>query len=335
MKRIVSLVLFFSIQIFAQEVKSTTNSFFDDSELKEYALKNILVEGEVENPGLVELTSLPLCSIAIKEVVFENNKDKIKGAYFYSGYSLYDIINSKTVKKTNEKDFKPFVDLYVVVSNDKGEKTVFSWGEIYYTKDNFKSMLSKDVRAINPSKMKMKWPLPDDPRIICANDAFNYRFISNPTKITVKSFEGLFSSEKKENMFSPKINLKSEIQSVTIAEIKNIEKRSSTSIGYGHGMGIKGINLVEGYLLKDVIKNNIKLERNDYQNTIVVVSAKDGYRSVFSLSEVMNRSDNEDFLLIDNKDYPESGRFALFATPDFFVDRNVRSIEKIEVILIK
>lgn len=335
MKKISLLVLLFSIQLFAQEVKSTTNSFFDDSESKEYSLTNILVDGEVENSGTVDLSTLPLSRIAIKEVDFINGKDKIKGAYFYSGYSLHDIINPKTVKKANEKDFKPYVDMYVVISNNKGEKAVYSWGEIYYTRDNFKTLLAKNVRAINPSKMKMKWPLPEEPRIICANDAFNSRFISNPTKITVKSFEGTFSSEKKENMYSPQIILKTETQTVTIAEITNVEKRSSINIGYGHGMGIKGINPVEGYLLKDVIKSNIKLEREDFKNAFVVVSAKDGYRCVYSLSEIMNRSDNEDFLLVDNKDSKENGRFSLYSTPDLFVDRNVRSVEKIEIFHIK
>ena len=66
---------------------------------------------------------------------------------------------------------------------------------------------------------------------------------------------------------------------------------------------------------------------------MVVISAKDGYRSSFSLAEVLNRNDSEDFMVVDKGlDDQHDGRFALFVPGDFFVDRNVRSIAKIEVL---
>jgi hypothetical protein len=42
-----------------------------------------------------------------------------------------------------------------------------------------------------------------------------------------------------------------------------------------------------------------------------------------------------DFLLIEKNDSKEEGKYNLFATPDFFVDRNVRSVEKIEILQVK
>ena len=64
---------------------------------------------------------------------------------------------------------------------------------------------------------------------------------------------------------------------------------------------------------------------------IAIGSAKDGYRVVLSLSEIMNRNDNEDFLLVDKKDTPGSGRYMLYPACDFFADRDVRAIEKLEL----
>jgi len=41
------------------------------------------------------------------------------------------------------------------------------------------------------------------------------------------------------------------------------------------------------------------MEPGKRPDTIAVVSAKDGYRSVFSASEIMNRSDDKEILLND------------------------------------
>jgi len=336
MKRLFLFFCFLAIPLFAQELKENTSSFFDESEVKEFILKNIMVEGEVESPGMVDLSTLPIRNLPVKEFSFLNGKDKFIGSYYYSGYSLFDILNSKKVKKANQADFKPFVDLYVIVENDKGEKAVFSWGEIYYGKDNFQFLISKSVNAINPSKLKMKWPFPAEPRLICNRDAYNVRFIANPTKITIKSFSGNFAKQKPAEIFSPEIKIISGSKTETIEDIKSsVEKRKYKNIGYGHGMGYKGVKDVDGYLLKDILKAAMEFPYAELQNSIVCVSAKDGYRATYSLSEIINRSDNEDFLLSDRSDSKEDGKYSLFAAPDFFVDRNVRAVEKIEIVRVK
>jgi hypothetical protein len=53
------------------------------------------------------------------------------------------------------------------------------------------------------------------------------------------------------------------------------------------------------------------------------------------MSEIANRSDNLDFLLIDRKGSQEEGRYSMFATADFFVDRNVKAIEKMEIVRLR
>jgi hypothetical protein len=40
-------------------------------------------------------------------------------------------------------------------------------------------------------------------------------------------------------------------------------------------------------------------------------------------------------LLIDQKESKEDGCYSIFATPDFFVDRNVKAIEKIEIVKVE
>ena len=333
MKKHILTLLLITSSLFSQNTKKGINSFFENSELKEFSIKSILVQGEVENAGFVDVSSLSIHSVPVKEVVTDVEGKKIfRGAYFYSGYSLYDILNMKAIRKTHEQEFKPAVDLYVIVENDEGKKVVLSWGEIYYSKDNCKIIIAQSVRAINPSKTKMQWPLAEKSKLICGNDLYPYRFLSNPTKITVTSAPGIYSQERMRETFSPHMSVLMGEEGVSISDISHTEKRSFDFIGYGHGMGYKGIQHVEGYVLRNVLSTAIKISEFMIPSAIVVVSAKDGYRAAFSLSEIMNRNDMNDFLLIEKNGSLEDGKFNIFATPDYFVDRNVRSVEKIEII---
>jgi len=325
------IVAFASATAIAQDTNQSTNSMFDDSAIKSLALTKITVQGEVQDPGLVELSSLPLRGAAIKEVGFENGQHSFKGAYFVSGYSLYDILNSKKVKKSAENTFGPPVDLYAIVENDKGEKAVFSWGEIYY-RNSFNILITKNIQAINPARAKTVWPLPEVPRLVSADDLLNVRYINNPSKITVKSFHGALPKDKPLDITAPEVRVVSKAASFVVKDIPaSVEKRTYTDIGYGHGMGFKGVQSVSGYLLKDLMTSNLKITPEVFGKWIVVASAKDGYRSVLSLSEVMNRSDNQDLLLIEKKE-PGAGRYMLYPVGDYFADRDVRAVEKIEII---
>lgn len=336
MKKYLALfLLFISFPVFGQELKEATNSFFDESEVKEYSLKGIMVEGEVAEPGMVEFASLPVRNVPVKELALINGKEKFIGSYYYSGYSLFDIISGKKFKKANEADFRPAVDLFVVVENAKGEKAVFSWGEIYYGKDNFQFLISKSVNAINPSKLKMKWPLPAEPRLVAARDAYNVRFISNPVRITIKSFPGTFTAIDSKEIFASSVTITFGEKKEVIPEIpSSSEKRTYKNIGYGHGMGWKGVKDVTGFTAKDVIGSKFNFSNEELASSIVCVSAKDGYRAAYSLSEIMNRSDNEDFLFVDRSDSKEDGKYTFYATPDFFVDRNIRAAERIQILQI-
>jgi hypothetical protein len=316
---------------YAQDRNQSTNSFFDDSEPRSYALKSIAIQGEVQDPGPVDLSSLPIRSIAIKELGAEKGEGAFKGAFFVSGYSLYDILSSKKVKKAPENTFMPPVDLYAIVENEKGEKAVFSWGEIFY-RNSFDILITKTIQAINPARSKATWTLPEVPRLVCAGDLLNVRYIANPTKITVKSFHGAVPKDKPKDIYSAEFRISGKTGSFTVTDIPaSVEKRSATEVGYGHGMGFKGAQKASGYLLKELIASNLKPGPEILGKYIAVASAKDGYRVVLSLSEIMNRSDNQDLLLIEKKDSPGEGRYTLFPAGDYFADRDVKAVEKIDL----
>jgi hypothetical protein len=331
MRHLGAFLILLSITVTAQTQTKPTNSYFDDSESKELVAKSILVQGEVREAGQVNLLDLPIRSIAYKEMGIENGKQVFKGAFFVSGYSLYDILDNMSYKKAAENTFNPPVDLYAIVENEKGEKAVFSWGEIYY-RNSFDILIAKTIRPINPARAKVSYVLPETPRLICAGDLVNFRFIDNPTKINIKSWRGIMPKDKPKDIYAPELKVVAKTGAFTIGDMgPATEKRTYSDVGYGHGMGFKGNDPVSGYLLKDLLAANLKLTPEMLRGWIAVGSAKDGYRVVYSLSEIMNRSDNQDFLLLDKKDTPGSGRYLLYPPADFFSDRDIRAIEKLEL----
>ena len=70
----------------------------------------------------IDLNTLPKHSITVKETTLTDGEVKFLGAYRYDGYSLYDILDSVVLKKKNEAEFPPIIDLYVEVSNEQGRE---------------------------------------------------------------------------------------------------------------------------------------------------------------------------------------------------------------------
>jgi len=313
----------------APEAKPVLNSFYERGPAAKYVLKTILVEGEVTEPGPVELAGLPLREAAVKEVVWLDGKPAFRGAYLFSGYALYDILNARPVKKARE-DFKPETDLFVIVEGAAGDKAVFSWGEIYYAANGYGALIARSARSVTAPKRDTDWPLPAEPRLVAANDLYNSRFISNPVKITVRSAPGEFPGKKHEAAYAPEFALVYGEKKMAVKDAGKAEKRAYTAAGYGHGTGFKGLKNESGFLFKDILAQ-AGLAPQEAGDKLVVVSAGDAYRAVFSLAEIINRGDNADFLVVDNAD-EKDGRFSLFSASDFFVDRNVRSVAKVEIL---
>ncbi len=321
------------------DTNDRTNDFYDNE--KTYNLKGnnfIEVTGEVANPDTVYFSGLPLHSVIIKEAVIKDNKSSFKGAYRYDGYSLYDILNNIVLKKKNQREFPPIVDLYIKISNDKGEYTIISWGELYYPVHRHEIIIAAKVMRIVPSKSHAILNLPEKTKLIVCSDLLSERNISNPTKITIKSLDTKIKINRNiKPLYSPELNIYNRNKLVeTITKLPaNIQEETIPCIFYGRGRGIHGITSFKGDYLKNVLGKYFEINKENLQHGIFVISGIDGYRAAFTFSEIMNRNDNDEVLLIDRNNYENAGKFSLFASADFFSDRAIKAINQINYLLIK
>lgn len=317
------------------DTSDMTNNFYDNVETYQLPVKDLYIDGEIANPGKVDFAYLPVRSVIVKETLLDSaGGDRFVGAYRYDGYSLFDILDKRILKKININEFKPIIDLYVEIENVKGEKVVFSWGEIYYPNDLHKILIASSVSRIVPSRTKELWPLPVESKIVGASDLVTERNISSPVRIKVKSYPHLFPVQQGMSpMYSLRIDIFSTSKKVEQIETlpENLTNATFNTIFYGRGKGIHSTTPFAGIILKELLRKYYPVTRENLKSGMICIAGKDGYRSAVSYSELFNRNDQQEFMLIKTKADEDGGHFRIFASSDFFSDRAIKSVSEIHL----
>lgn len=310
-----------------------TNCFFDNSEIFKLETVDIYVGGEVKSPGIVSFEKLPLHEIIVKETVIENGEDKFIGAFRYIGYSLADILNLFELDKANAEAFTPLVDIYVEIENNDGEKVVISWGEIYYSNNLDDIIIATAVARIVPEKTQQMWELPEQSKLVIMDDLITVRNISSPSKISVKTYKNddIVIIKGKSPVYSPILNIimNNEIIVTLDGNTDFPDTKTVHTIFYGKGRGLHGTKPTEGLSLKDVLMPYIGFEAKTLMDKLVVVVADDGYRNVYTWSEICNRNDQADILLLCDPEATDKGIFRVYPSCDFFSDRAIKGVDRI------
>jgi hypothetical protein len=312
-----------------------TNNFYDNTESYALPVKELIIEGEITNPGKVDFSQLTKHMVFVKETLLDSTGgDRFVGAYRYDGYSLFDILDKKILKKNNKSEFSPIIDLFVEIENDKGQKVVFSWGEICYPYNLHKIIIATDVSRIVPSKTKDLWTLPVTGKIVAASDLITERNISDPVRITVISYPKSFTVVKGLSpMYASEIKLFS--TKLLVGKITsipgNINNQTFNTVFYGRGKGIHSTSLFTGTQLKQLIQNYYPLNRENLQSGIFCLAGIDGYRCAVSYLELFNRNDQQEFLLVKTQPNENGGLFRIVAACDFFSDRAIKSVSEIHL----
>lgn len=320
----------------AADTSDKNNNFYDNAETYTLAVGEIEITGEIENPGKVDFSKLPKHSVIVKETLLKGDgKDSFVGAYRYDGYSLFDILNDRILKKKNAEEFKPIIDLFVEIENAKGEKVILSWGEIYYPNFLHNSIIATNVARIVPSKTKDLWPLPTENKLVVANDLITERNISSPVKITVISYRRSIPVNRDLTpLFSNEVRIfqgDKEVEKIT-ERPKKFQKETVHTIFYGRGRGIHSTQPFTGIYMKELLSTHFGINKDFLLHGMFILVGKDGYRSVYSYSEIMNRNDQAEVLLVPCEEEKDGGKFRIFPACDFFSDRAVKALTEIRFV---
>jgi hypothetical protein len=334
MKKTVFFVMMLSaLAAFGQ----ATNDFYDNTPSKKLpGTLKIEVAGEVANPGTVDLERLLLRTLIAREALMEKDGVAFVGAYRYEGYSLLDILNDRVAAKKHGADFMPQTDLLVAVENANGDKAVLSWGEIFYPAALHRVIIAASAAPIIPKETKESWPLAAGVKLVCANDLYSERGILNPTRITVFTAPLEIPNKKGlKPLFAPNFQILRPGQPDAAFDLAKVrpEHRVFPSVFYGRGKGFHGFQRFSGILLGEALKNYVTLDRETLRRGYLVAASIDGYRMAMSASELFNRNDQAEFLLLDHGEGQDGGKYAIFPAADFFSDRAIKAINMIHFFL--
>lgn len=317
------------------QIAKDGNSYYHQGEKKELKLGELLVVGEVEKEFRVDFNKIYRSSVVAKEFAMsDTGAGTFIGAYTYVGYSLHDILHPVKLKKKNSEEFRPNVDLYIEVENDKGEKVLFSWGEIFFTHHPNQVMIATEVLQVKPHKVDVDYPIGKNWRLIASGDYYNTRYLDNPTKIRICSFDKKAYTVNREldPLYAPEVLVEfpdSGAVSITRQALDGTPLRYET-VFYGMGMGYHPNDGFEGTSLNQILEPYLKnIDKAYFKNGMACFSAADGYRTVYSYSELFNSNNPVQTLMVVQEENSVNGRFRVFHPGDFFADRSVKALNEI------
>ncbi len=294
----------------------------------------IEVAGEVETAGKVDFTRLPRSEVVVREAVLGAGPGEFCGAWRYEGVALMDILRDWKLKKANAKEFNLPLDLGVIVESRSGERVVIGWGELFYATSARRIVIADRVAPIYPHKVKVEWKVPAAPRLICADDLLSERNIEHPVRLIVFSAKRQFVVNRNlKPLFADQILLHAGERRVgTIdATPRSVEKRTYPTFWYGRGTGFHGYQDFSGEMLGQILKKHFPTSRENLRRGYFLLSGVDGYRILVTYSELCNRADQADWMLLDKGAGSDGGRFTLFPPADFFSDRAVKAVSVIHL----
>lgn len=279
--------------------------------------------------------------------ICEVSKDKqFHGVFYYQGPSLQTLLKFAKIEKTGS-DFNKPIDLAIVVRNKAGQQTVLSWGELFY-RNLADVIIAIQATPFAPHTKKNDipqkyWPYLDQlqrevkfPKLVIANDFYTDRCLEEVTRIDVVDLHSEINEKKNQRLYSSQFTICGDVEiPLKIDQLPNQKRAQIMYKEVGDGQGYHGLKLFEGVSLSDLLKMS-KIRPN--ANSVLIVSAPDGYRALFSYGEIFLSERDGNIIIADqvnNAPMDKNGRFCLVTAKDLSADRHVKAIEKIEVISIK
>jgi precorrin-4 methylase len=305
----------------------------------------LTIGGAVRQPlnlGPEDLSRMESVSVRLNEVT----RDKqFRGVFTYRGVPLRTLLELATVQKETP-GFSKNIDLAVVVRSREGRAAVLSWGEIFY-KNPSEVIVAISGTPIRPHSrscdgchsMDIAQPALDQlnrkvlfPKLVVANDFFTDRSLEDVVSIEVVDLKGEAEWKGMKKLFAPKLTLVVDGKTTEITDLSGYKRMDVLAKEVGDGRGYHGLKNFSGASLREILS---KAGIGQEANAVILASSPDGYRSLFSYGEIFLAPQGERMMIADRLDgraIDENGKFVLIPPDDLAADRDVKAVERIEVV---
>lgn len=296
------------------------------------------ISGAVKQPirlTLENLSKFQSVNVRLNEVDSAKN---FRGVFNYQGIPLRALLELACIEK-EESSFSKALDMAIVVRNKAGKQVVISWGEVFY-KNPAEIIIAFSSSPIMPhrSEAYKKWsdllnqPI-GFPKLVVANDFYSDRCLEDITAIEVIDLNPNLKIQKKDPLYSSFFAITGEVKNPLQVSDLSAYVRTETMIKpVGDGKGYLGIKPIQGVPLIELLK---KAGASMDANTVYLVSAPDGYRTLLSFGELFLNPAGARILIAGqagNLPLENGGKFTLHLSDELSADRAVSAVQNIEVI---
>lgn len=341
------------------------------------APKGIALSGSVKKAGVVDaarFAALPRHAVLAKVP----GARRYRGTFETEGVSLKELLESVEIAKATNDNFDRPLDLAVIVTGRDGRKALFSWGELFLGGDEGGALLADRLRPFIPhhhdpigdarfafgtwlgpeAREKLdvsgcagchdggKLVTVDVPRGVCVvptRDVGGRRFVEDVVSIEVRQ-AGFPATARERDLPDPWV----EAPALVLPDGRSLPLDAKTTNGLarvegadvaiGLGRGFHGERRFAGGSLAALLRTKLPVGA-DPGLLAVVVTASDGYRSLYSGGEVLLSRLPENVVLVDAEEgrplVRKAGRLKAFVRGDFFVDRAVRNLAEVRVLIVR
>lgn len=307
------------------------------------------ITGTVRQPlnlSIEDLGRFQAVQVQLNEVMKDGN---FKGVFYYKGVPLRTLLDMAYIEK-EETAFSKKIDMGILVRARDGKKVVLSWGEVFYRNSN-DIIVATSASPIMPHRScalchdnkDLYQPYMEQfsrdigfPKLVIAGDEYADRSIEDIASIEVIDPRPRKPVKVTKELFSSGFSITGDVKNeITVTDLSPFPRAEEKVKSVGEGKGFHGVSDYSGASLKTILdKAGIEPDLSK----VFYVSAPDGYYSLFSYGEIYLNSNEESIIIADTangESIKDGGRFFLVPTEDLMADRDVKSVEKIEVFTLK
>jgi precorrin-2 methylase len=311
------------------------------------------ITGEVKNPlklTVEELSRFQSVEIRLNEV---SRDGSFHGVYLHQVVPLRTLLDMAGIKK-QDQPFEKELDLAVRVTNAAGRQVVLSWGEIYYgnTGEITVAFTASPVKPMMPEARCQGCHGPEIyrqsldqyerpavmPKLLLKNDFYTDRCLEGVTRIEVVDLHPKLKVDRKAKLDSKEFVVTGAVEKeLKFSSLKDFQSMEMWKKVVGVHMGYHGLHRYKGVSLAKVLE---KAGAGDELTKAVLISAPDGYRALFSSGELFQSFAGRRIMLAESVDDQSlagqrGGKYRIIVPDELVDDRDVMSVDRIEVIDLK
>jgi DMSO/TMAO reductase YedYZ molybdopterin-dependent catalytic subunit len=362
MRLLKSLLLFFSTLTAGVMIEAATPG----------ASSPVILSGAVARPGPVDAAlaqGLPRYRRLVKAAGADGH---YRCTIEVEGYALRDLLDRAEVKKKVDDGFDRPLDTFITIKGREAEALI-SYGEVFLAADGgpllansarlilphhhppldagdndptvFKSAAERDrvnvqsCASCHTESKLLPLSLPKGWLLVVPEDPFGGRFVEGVTEVEVHQV-GIAIKAVPKSAGTAVVEVPvlvgpdSKQSPLTVERYQQLASQSWSDATFGAGMGFHGFYTWQGVDLGSLLRPLVP-PTSDPRNVWVLVTAADGYRCVFSGSEVFSAPEGKGVMLAIRKNGeplgPGSGRYNIVSKTDFYIDRSVKMVQEIRV----